>query len=86
MNTLTRRAVDTLDDDTAQARANRLCAEQVEVALVMQEMLGTVAAARYLLEKSVSLEIAVRVLTREWQRRWREPVNVAAFEAAPLIA
>lgn len=52
----------------------------------MQEMLGTVAAARYLHERSISLEIAMRVLTREWQRRWREPVNVASFEAAPLIA
>ena len=85
MNTPTRRAIDTIGDDTEQSRANRLCAEQVEVALVMQEMLGTAAAAHYLHEKSVSVEIAVRVLTREGQRRWRSPVNLAAFEAAPAM-
>lgn len=85
MNTPTRRAADSDNDDTPQSRANRLCAEQVEVALVMQEMLGTVAAANYLCEKSIPVNVAARVLTRPWARRWRPPVNVAAFEAAPAM-
>jgi hypothetical protein len=80
-----RRATDAADDDTAQSRADRLRAEQVEVGLVMQEMLGTRAAAGYLCEKSISIDIATRVLTRPWERRWRSSVNLASFEALPAI-
>jgi len=56
-------------------RPNRLVAEQVEVGLVLQEMLGTSAAAKYLYTRLIPLNLAVRVLTRPWQRRWRPIVN-----------
>lgn len=56
-------------------RSNRLVAEQVEVGLVLQEMLGTSAAAKYLFTRLIPLNLAVRVLTRPWQRRWRPTVN-----------
>ncbi|MCS0583387.1 hypothetical protein NX784_17490 [Massilia pinisoli] len=56
-------------------RSNRLVAEQVEVALVLQEMLGTSAAAKYLYARLIPLNLAMRVLTRPWQRRWRPTVN-----------
>ena len=56
-------------------RSNRLVAEQVEVGLVLQEMLGTSAAAKYLFTRLIPLNLAVRVLTRPWQRRWRPMVN-----------
>jgi hypothetical protein len=85
MNDAKRRAADSPNDDTVQSRANRLCAEQVEVGLVMQEMLGTQAAAGYLCEKNIPIDVATRVLTRPWQRRWRSSVNVAEFEAAPAM-
>lgn len=81
MNDAKRRATDSVDDDTAQLRADRLCADEVEVSLVMQEMLGTRAAASYLCEKDISIEIASRVLTRPWQRRWRSSVNNASPES-----
>ncbi|GGY07991.1 hypothetical protein GJV26_18610 [Massilia dura] len=80
-----RRATDLAHGHTAQSRANRLRAEQVEVGLVMQEMLGTRAAAGYFCENHISINVATRVLTRPSQRRWRAPVNVASFEAAPVI-
>lgn len=80
-----RRASDVADNDTPLSRAHRLCAEQVEVSLVMQEMLGTRAAASYLFEKGISIDVATRVLTRPWQRRWRSCVNDASFEAAPAM-
>jgi hypothetical protein len=56
-------------------RSNRLVAEQVEVGLVLQEMLGTSAAAKYLFTRLISLNLSMRVLTRPWQRRWRPIVN-----------
>jgi hypothetical protein len=56
-------------------RPNRLVAEQVEVALVLQEMLGTSAAAKYLYTRLIPLNLTMRVLTRPWQRRWRLIVN-----------
>lgn len=80
-----RRATDAADNDTPQSRAHRLRAEQVEVSLVMQEMLGTRAAASYLCEKGISINVATRVLTRPWQRRWRSSVNDVTFEAAPAM-
>ena len=86
MITPTRRATDSDDDNTVASRANRLCAELVEVALVMQEMLGTRSAANYLRENHVSIDVAARVLTRPMQRRWRHSVNVLPFATAPLLA
>ncbi|WP_338770167.1 hypothetical protein [Massilia sp. METH4] len=80
-----RRAADSANDNSAQSRADRLCAEYVEVGLVMQEMLGTRAAADYLCEKNISIDIATRVLTRPRQRRWRPFVNDGSFEAAPAM-
>lgn len=56
-------------------RPNRLVAEQVEVGLVLQEMLGTSAAAKYLYTRLIPLNLTMRVLTRPWQRRWRPTVN-----------
>lgn len=56
-------------------RPNRLVAEQVEVGLVLQEMLGTSAAAKYLYTRLIPLHLTMRVLTRPWQRRWRPVVN-----------
>jgi hypothetical protein len=61
--------------DESSNRQNRLVAEQIEVGLVLQEMLGTYAAAKYLYTRFIPLNLAMRVLTRPWQRRWRPIVN-----------
>jgi hypothetical protein len=63
------------EPDEPSNRPNRLVAEQVEVGLVLQEMLGTSAAAKYLYTRLIPLNLAMRVLTRPWQRRWRPIVN-----------
>jgi hypothetical protein len=57
------------------SRPNRLVAEQIEVGLVLQEMLGTSEAAKYLYTRLIPLNLAMRVLTRPWQRRWRPVVD-----------
>ncbi|WP_338761271.1 hypothetical protein [Massilia sp. METH4] len=81
-----RRAVDNPEENTVEARADRLRAEQVEVGLVMQEMLGTSVAAHYLCQNDIRTEVALRVLTRPWQRRWRALANISAAESAEVIA
>jgi hypothetical protein len=63
------------ESDEPSNRPNRLVAEQVEVGLVLQEMLGTSAAAKYLYTRLIPLNLTMRVLTRPWQRRWRPTVN-----------
>lgn len=45
-----------------QRRTDALLAQKIDVAIIFQEMLGTLAAAKYLSEQQVPLQIALRVL------------------------
>jgi hypothetical protein len=56
-------------------RQNRLVAEQVEVGLVLQEMLGTPAAAKYLYTRLIPLNLAMRRARKENPAATRHPAD-----------
>jgi hypothetical protein len=56
-------------------RADALTAQKVEVAIILQAMLGTPAAAEYLLNNAVDPAVTQRVLYRPKQRRGRHDAN-----------
>ncbi|HAT32697.1 MAG TPA: hypothetical protein DCW29_18200 [Janthinobacterium sp.] len=51
------------------ARPDTLTAQKVEVSMVFLSMLGVRDAARYLASNDISLDVALRVLTRPHSRR-----------------
>lgn len=59
-----RRSTDIGPREPATPRYDRTRSEQLEVALVLQDWLGTPSAAQYLRSKDISVELALRVLTR----------------------
>jgi hypothetical protein len=56
-------------------RADVLTAQKVEVAIILQAMLGTPAAAEYLENNAVDAAVTHRVLHRPKQRRGRHDSN-----------
>jgi hypothetical protein len=56
-------------------RADALTAQKVEVAIILQAMLGTPAAAEYLENNAVDAAVAQRVLYRPKERRGRHDAN-----------
>jgi hypothetical protein len=56
-------------------RADALTAQKVEVAIILQAMLGTPAAAEYLENNAVDAAVAQRVLYQPKQRRGRHDAN-----------
>jgi hypothetical protein len=56
-------------------RPDALTAQKVEVAIILQAMLGTQTAEEYLQNNAVDVAVAQRVLYRPQQRRGRHDAN-----------
>ncbi|MDB5935147.1 MAG: hypothetical protein JWQ01_2491 [Massilia sp.] len=57
------------------ARPDRLTAQKVEVAIILQAMLGTPTAAEYLENNAVDPAVVLRVLFQPQQRRGRHDAH-----------
>ena len=55
----------------AVGRPDNLTAQKVDVAIILQAMLGTVGAAEYLADNAVDMAVSLRVLTQPQLRRGR---------------
>ncbi|OBV38929.1 hypothetical protein [Janthinobacterium psychrotolerans] len=65
-----------------QRRTNALMAQKIDVAIIFQEMLGTFAAATYLNEQQVPLDIALRVLVHARRYSPSPPKMIGGAELA----
>jgi hypothetical protein len=72
----------TSSSDTAKAtqlrlagRPDHLTAQKVEVAIILQAMLGTPTAAEYLETNAVNPDVVLRVLFKPQQRRGRHDAH-----------
>jgi hypothetical protein len=50
-------------------RPDVLTAQKVEVAIILQAMLGTIGAAEYLADNAIAMSVSLRVLTQPERRR-----------------
>ena len=57
------------------SRTDNLTAQRIDVSLILQAMLGTLAAAEYLAAQGVALEVTMRVLSRPGLRRGEHDAN-----------